>query len=424
MRILFISFSFPPYNAIGSVRAAQLALFLEKHGHEVRIVAGDQLGYPKTMDLPPLKARIFRARYRDLEAPLNWARRILGARPSANATADTATKKIWMVALVNLYRTFIAIPDGQAGWYPAAMRAAKQALKDWTPDVIVSTALPFTSHVVASRVSCRTGKPWVAEYRDLFAGNPYSDLPKWRTVLDRLIERLVIARSSALVAVTPQIANELAQVHGVPTHVFMNGYDDAEVSVDDAPPVAIGRPLQILYTGIIYPGRRDPSPLFAAIRLMGELGSRVRVSFYGQDLRGVQAAAVANGIADQITICDPVSHQESLRLQRQADILLLLLWDDPRERGTITGKLFEYIGAGRPILATGCVDGIASSLVRERKLGLSAADPAAIAEILKRWIAEIDRTGTVSPPLASGREGLRREEQLASYEALLRNLAP
>lgn len=111
-------------------------------------------------------------------------------------------------------------------------------------------------------------------------------------------------------------------------------------------------------------------------------------------------------------------------MQRQADVLLLLLWDDPRELGTITGKLFEYVGAARPIFAIGCSEGIASSLVRDRGLGATASDPASIARALDLWIEEIDASGTVSSSSEFARAGLSRSEQFASYEKLLLSFVP
>ncbi len=421
MKILLVSFSFPPFNAIGAVRSAQLAAFLESNGHDVRIVAGDRLPYPQGLDLPPLRSRIFRARFRNVAAPIDVARRWLSGG-TANAGRGSASQQSWMFKLANVYRALIGVPDAQAGWYPAAMRAAKQALRGWMPDAIVSSSPPFTAHLVASRLARLTGKPWIAEFRDLFADNPYSDLPLWRRAIDRRIEKAVLAPAAEIVAISPPMAEQLGRFHGKPAHVVMNGFDDCELTGEVAPAGRAGRPLRILYTGIIYPGRRDPTMLFQAIRSMGERGRRITVEFYGRDLRGVRAAAVAAGIGDQVTVNDPVAYQESLLLQRQADVLLLLLWDDPRENGTIPGKLFEFVGAGRPVLAIGCIEGAAASLVRDRGLGVTAAAPDAIAGALDRWIDEIDERGAVPALPASAREGLSRGEQFGIYQARLLNL--
>ena len=416
LKILLIFQCYPPFNVIGSVRAAQLAAYLEGHGHELRIVAGDGLPFPPTLDVPPLKAKIFRAIFRSIERPIDFGRKLLGTVETSGGSA-TVSRDGMMIRAVRAYRALFAIPDNQVGWYPAAAGAASRATKDWTPEVIISSALPFTSHLVAAGIVRDTGAPWIAEYRDLFSGNPYADIPEWRQWLDRQIERRIMTRATAIVGLTPQMSEELAAMHGKPTLTVMNGFDVRNSS--SGPPVETGRHLRILYTGIVYPGRRDPRPLFEAIRSMGERGRRVIVDFYGQDLRGVQATASAIGIESQVRVHPTVSYSESLRLQAEADILLLLLWDDPRERGTLTGKVFEYIGAARPILSIGSLDGVASNLIRERGLGVTASHPQIIAQALDRWFDQIDSLGTVPSVSPTARQGLSRAEQFADYDKLI-----
>ncbi|MFX8778194.1 glycosyltransferase, partial [Acinetobacter baumannii] len=82
----------------------------------------------------------------------------------------------------------------------------------------------------------RIQRPWIAEYRDLFAGNPYSDRPGWRRSLDHRIEKATLSTAAAVVAVTPHAADELRRVHHKPTYVVMNGFDEAEQFSSLSPP--------------------------------------------------------------------------------------------------------------------------------------------------------------------------------------------
>jgi hypothetical protein len=182
--------------------------------------------------------------------------------------------------------------------------------------------------------------------------------------------------------------------------------------------------LRIVYTGLIYPGRRDPSALFAAIAALGAERSGVEVAFYGQDLRGVAESAQRHGVAGCVTVHGNVPHTESLRAQQQADVLLLLLWDDPREAGVYTGKLFEYVGSSRQVLAVGSSTGVAADLLRTRALGVAARDPQTIASALREWLAEKRASGRVAPPPPSAKAGLSRQEQFARVSTLLTAVAP
>ena len=101
----------------------------------------------------------------------------------------------------------------------------------------------------------------------------------------------------------------------------------------------------------------------------------------------------------------------------------MLGWNDPREGGTIPGKLFELIAARRPALVTGWPEGAAARIAKERSLGLVSADPAEIAAWLSGLLARKRAEGASPVWPASMREGLSRAEQFAPLEARLRRLA-
>ncbi|MCS6841315.1 MAG: hypothetical protein NZ701_11090, partial [Roseiflexus sp.] len=114
-------------------------------------------------------------------------------------------------------------------------------------------------------------------------------------------------------------------------------------------------------------------------------------------------------------------HREALAQQRAADVLLLLLWNDPRERGVYTGKLFEYLGARRPILGIGPAGNVAADLIRERRAGLVSADPAEVAGQLVRWLDAKERGSIPDLPEAVA-AGLSRADQTRRLEAFLERL--
>jgi hypothetical protein len=104
---------------------------------------------------------------------------------------------------------------------------------------------------------------------------------------------------------------------------------------------------------------------------------------------------------DVVTQHGKVSHAESLRIQANADVLLLLLWNDPGEKGVLSGKVFEYIGAARPILMTGLEASAAGDLIRDNRLGVVSNDPSVIADALLGWVREkVDKGGVEGPDLS------------------------
>ena len=169
--------------------------------------------------------------------------------------------------------------------------------------------------------------------------------------------------------------------------------------------------------------QRDPSPLFDALKLMGDAGRDVRVVFLGPngpDIRNhLRRLASERGVTDQLVFRDTVPHVDALRLQRRADVLLLLMWNNPLERGVYTGKLFSYIGARRPIFSVGMSDGVAADLIREHQLGFAVDTPAAIAQQLSLWLEEKRIHGRLAAPKCANVDEFTREAQTRKLEQVL-----
>lgn len=417
MRILIISAYFPPYNAIGALRVGKLAKFLVAHGHDVRVVSAIEDSLPKTADVEIPAEHVTATPWVDINAlPQRlFARKVKAYRQGTEALSVTVSR------LGELYRTLFNVPDNHIGWYRSALRAGEAIIRDWRPDLIYASATPQTALLVAQKLSARHDIPWVAELRDLWVDNHYYQFPRWRRAIDSFLERRILSTASLLVTVSEPLAQTLRAKYGRPTVVVMNGFDPADFPTDPQP--APADQLTILYTGMIYPGRRDPTPLFEALRRMGPLANKVRVHFYGRLLPGMQALIDRYGVSRQVEMHGPVSYRESLRLQAEADILLLLLWDTPEERGVFTGKLFEYLGARRPILTLGLEDGVAADLIRDRQVGVVASDPDVITRQLTQWLEIKAQTGAVPQPPPEAACGMAREEQFALLEPHLVEIA-
>ncbi len=424
MKVLLLAHAFPPYNASGAVRAAKLAEHLVTRGHEVRVLTARPQPYPETLATSLPDEHIIVTRWHQIEAPLNALRSRFGGRVNRAVRADGAdgeARPSLAARAVVAYRSLVCIPDAQAGWIGPATTAGKRLLETWMPDLIYSTALPFSSHVAAARIARWADLPWVGEFRDLYSGNPYRAEWRLRHRADVAFERRIMASAAAVVSISQPLSEYLQQLHGKPAATIMNGYDPADF--DRAPDLSTEfdpEKLTLVYTGIIYPGRRDPAILFEALNRLGNERRRFEVRFYGPALEGVTAAAARAGVGDIVRTYAPVPYLTSLGLQKAADALLLLLWDSPLERGVLTGKLFEYAGAGRPVLSLGCIDGAAAQLVRERGLGLAttSADEVAgfLGELARRKMQfESTRIGATDGRGA----GLTRTEQFAALEAFL-----
>lgn len=290
-------------------------------------------------------------------------------------------------------------------------------LENWKPHVICASAMPFTSLLIAYKLSSRYSIPWVADLRDLWVDNHNYKYSGWRRILEEKVEQRILSSAAGLITVSEPLADVLKKKYGRPVSIVLNGFDHNDYP-SDAEMTSPGRTLNMVYTGIIYEGKQDIAPLFQSLANMGSRDS-FRVKLYGRYLQHARRLVAQYDIQSIVEVNEPIPYKEALRAQRQADVLLLLLWNDPREKGVYTGKLFEYIGAGRPILAIGPSDNVAADMILERNLGMVFQDPADISEQLQKWIVQKQVSGAIPPlPLDAG-TGLSREEQTRHLERVL-----
>jgi hypothetical protein len=275
---------------------------------------------------------------------------------------------------------------------------------------------------VADRLSRAHDVPWVAEFRDLWSDNPYYEYSSLRRRVERAWDQRVVTRASALVTVSPAWKRHLEARYGLPTIVAMNGF--VAEDFPEVPPVSPepAGPLRIVYTGHIYQGYRDPTPLFAAIRDVGATPSDLIVEFIGGEVESVRALAVSCGVADLVQAHPPVSYRRALELQLHADVLLHLQWCDPKDEGTIAGKIFDYLYTRRPILGIALEDSVAAKIIHERKAGLVTNNVAKIAAQLRTWLHAKQSSG-VAPLPASAGAGLERAVQFEKIRVLFEEVA-
>jgi hypothetical protein len=428
VKILIVSWYFPPVNTIGALRVGKFARFLIERGHEVGVVAGKHWGHPETLPLGVPLPRVVYAESVDVNALPRLLQRSPERRgaapaappPSPGIDAATAGGKSFRRRLAELYAALTNLPDNRIGWLPWAYGGARRLCRDWRPELIFASGPPFTALLAARAASARLRLPWVAELRDRWADDPYEELPRWRSALDQWLERRVLGSAAALVTVTEPWAAFYERKYGKPVATIFNGYDPADFEQGEPGGAPEANPhLTIGYTGSIYPGRRDPAPLFAALRLLGPGAERVRVVFCGTDPAHVLPLAGRAGVTHLVEVRGALPYRQSLEFQRRSDVLLLMQWNDPREQGNCPGKFFEYLASLRPVLILGLEDGVPATIARQRSAGYCLNDPPAIAAQLRDWLREKEDLGRVRALPPAAREGLSRTIQYEKLERFL-----
>ncbi|MBO1769488.1 glycosyltransferase [Agrococcus sp. TF02-05] len=408
MRILLVCPFFPPENAIAALRIAKFAEHWADAGHEVQVVAREPVTVGSTFSPRP---DVVVHRIADPLAAASRASLDASTRPSG-------TSGRWVRRTKSVVKRLVW-PDV---FFPWAVRAYRKhrALAEF--DIVVASVGPFSALLLGAAIARARDAALVVDYRDLLATGPYYEHGPVRRFIDTWVEERLVTRAALLAGVSAPMVGDLESKFGVPSVTVMNGFEPREFETFSYEPS--GTALRIVYCGAIYPGRRDPSALFEAIRILQEedAGVHVRVDFYGRNLDEVSLAAARYGVEESVFVHGQVEHAESLRLQAEADLLLLLLWNDPREAGVLSGKLFEYIGARRPVLMLGLETGAAAHLVRAHQLGLVSNEARLIAAYLRERASEKATTGCVVAPPATASEQFTRLAQSDRFREALEAL--
>jgi len=407
LRILLMAYCFPPMNSIGSHRPHGWARSWRDLGHEIHVLTPAKLGFDGPMDLD-LDCTGIEVHEVDYLAALRGAPR---PRPDRDATGAKRWEQL-KTATRRARFSMAMFGDPRLLAYFALVRSGTRIIASRGIDFIVATSPPEVSLFAARALSQRTGVPWVADFRDLWFRDMrlyHSGVASW---LAGLVHRWLLRNAAALVTVSMGQRKRLADYLGREVLNSYNGFlADAWRPTPPPKPWADSR-VHIVYTGRIYPGNQDPEPLFRALDALRRendgLARKVAVDFYGFEDPWLRELVARHRLEDCVRLHGFVPHRESLAVQRAADALLFLDWVNARGEGVLAGKLFEYIGSGRPILSLGRRDAAeAAALLAETRCGVTLTTDEEVAAYLKRLVASAPLPDVASP----ARERLSREEQ-------------
>jgi len=298
-----------------------------------------------------------------------------------------------------LYSEVFHYPDKEKRWRSPAIKGAERFLEHEKVDAIISSSSPVTCHIVARELKDKHGIPWVADLRDLWTQNhayPYSPL---RRMLERGLELETLKHANALVVVSSPAAEQLKKLHRrEDVYVITNGFDPERLNEEET---ALTSKFTITYTGQIYAGKQDPSKLLVAFRELIDDGTiepeNVEVRFYGPLDELLAREIEKYRLSDIVQQHGVVSRKVAHTRQKESHLLFFMTWEDLREKGVYTLKIFEYLASRRPILATGGFgDDVIETLLNETKSGVYCGTVEDIKSALKVLYLEYKNSGTVT----------------------------
>ncbi len=391
MKILYISYFYPPLGGPAALRNQKTVKYLSELGCIIDVISVKDIEY-NYIDDSLLQAckehRIIRTGSWD---PMALLKKFSGAKGTVSKQIYHGTPERLKLLIRRLYPL-----DDKIGWLPHLYLAGRKAFQSNAYDLIYVSCRPFSSALAARWLSRRFKVPYVLEMRDYWT--LLSDYNLQGNGLNRFFaqawEKRLLHDAALIVTATKGIADDLSTVFGTEladkTMVLYNGHDEADF-LDFKLLDRTEKSFVLSYFGALY-ARRSLKALFAAVKDLQDKADIV-IKLYGNYHIETEKEIEQSGIADRIHIIPQLSHKMALQQMSMSDALLLVI-NSGSPKGTLTSKVFEYLRTGKPILALVPQNSEAAELLAESGQDFIAPmeSRAAIKNCLIKLIADKDHS--------------------------------
>ena len=382
-RVLIISYYWPPTGGSGVQRWVKFARYLPAEGWQPVIYTPEnpeQLAVDETLEAEiPAEAEIIKTHitepyelYKKFLRKSGHSKEAVEVNP-VNARNKSFAQKAAMWVRGNFFR-----PDPRCMWIRPSVRYLKKYLEEHPVDLIVSTGPPQSMHMIGFRLAEETGLPWIADFRDPWTRIFYFKHLSMTKATERWhhrMEKKVLDKASAVVAVSPLVQQEFQSMTGTPVELITNGFDESDFP-DKACTEAAGGPdrdFVITHTGL-FAADGNPTTLW---QVLGErcaadsqFRKHLKIKLIGKTDEQIKAAIAEAGLKDNMIDMGYQPHARAVEEQRKASLLILPLRKEPEYKAVLPGKLFEYLASLRPVLGIGQPDGAMSMILGSTKTGV------------------------------------------------------
>ena len=367
-RVLVITYNWPPSGGIGVQRWLKFSKHLLSYGWEPVILTVDPFyaTYPAldtsiSRDVPPLEIHKTRA--------TDWFRLLSRDKskiPSAGFAMNTDNSLKGIIS--RFIRGNFFIPDPRRGWNRYAFRKACEIIESQKIDRIITTSPPHSTQLIGLRLRKKYPEiKWIADLRD-----PWTDIYYYKkffpTPLSRFIdsayEKRVLQSADLITTVGKSLKTLLgSKVPGIEgkIHVISNGFDE-----DDFRGIITEQPdvFTISYIGSLS-GIYPVNGFLDALKIIAAKGIDYRLRFTGSVPAEIKDRIIKGSGSPDISFTPFSSHQTALLNMLNASTLLLIIPEHESSRSIITGKMFEYLAAGKPVICLAPTDGDAAVILQE-----------------------------------------------------------
>lgn len=434
--VLIIAYYFPPSGGPGVQRVLKHIQYLRDFGWNPIVLTVSNGDFPARDEslLAKIPPDIIVERTHIYE-PYDAYRMLMGQKKGmpidVNVIKTEHQKRSFKERIAEAIRATFFIPDARIGWLPTAVPKALELIEKHSISAIYNSSPPYTTSLIARQVKRKTGLHWVAGFRDPWTEFLTSPkrwfIPTW---IDRILEKSVFTEADAVecawVGIIKDALGKFPTLNASKFHHVPNGYDSTDYPPIEDIDASLAKTgvFTLTYTGSMY-GRRNPSSLFAALELLAKRGelspSEIHLRFIGRFGNEVHEMFNSTSFSNSIEVIGYVPHEQSISYLLVSDVLLLIVDEAKESEEIVPGKVYEYIGSFKPVIAIAPNHGAIADLMNETKAGGIAhqSDIEGIAKIILEMYRAFSEGRPLAQPNAEAIKGYERRESTRKLAQLL-----
>ena len=372
MRVLIISYYWPPAGGPGVQRWLMFVKYFKQFGIEPVVYIPENANYPledqQLQSEVPADLEIISTPAKE---PYKLAQLFSKKKTKQLSSGIISSKEPSFIEKMLLYiRGNFFIPDARVGWLQPSVNYLTTYLKDAPVDVIVTTGPPHSMHLIGMELKKRTGSTWLADFRDPWTTIHYHKqlrLTKSSEEKHKELERQVLQTADQIVVTSATTKKEFSAITEQPIEVITNGYD---TNISDE--INLDKKFTLAHIGSLL-SERNPTLLWEVLSELvleeKDITEHLEIKLAGAVSDDVMNSLKTFGLSSYTKELGYISHENALQQQRCSQVLLLIEMDSPETRAIIPGKLFEYMAAKRPVLALGPQGSDIEAMLIESKVG-------------------------------------------------------
>ena len=368
-KVLIITYYWPPAGGSGVQRWLKFSKYLRDFEIEPVIYTIDNPSYPILdksseseipKDLEILKQAIFEP---------NSMLSFFGRNNKKESAGFLNPNPTFFGSIIQYIRANYFIPDARKFWIQPSVNFLSNYLENNHIDAIITTGPPHSMHLIGLELKKKLGIKWISDFRDPWTEIDYFQqlpLTKKATKKHQDLEQEVLINSDMVVVVGETMKEKFLK-HTKRIKVLTNGFD----TIEDLSTQKLDEKFSITHVGLMN-SDRNPTILW---KVLNEI-SNTNPGFKN-DLRIKLIGKIDDAVIQDLKVFDHntietipyLDHKDVSKYQASSQVLLLSINEVPSAKGIITGKIFEYLQAKRPILSIGPEDGDAAMILKNTNAG-------------------------------------------------------